>query len=68
MYADGHFDVANSASMFYVPVKAGDQITVTSAVGPGSAGTVTAYAFQLDTKRAIISTLYSSHRQEHNNK
>ena len=42
MYADGHFDVANSASMFYVPVKAGDQITVTSAVGPGSAGTVTA--------------------------
>ncbi|SSP18607.1 sialidase [Acinetobacter pittii] len=59
MYADGHFDVANSASMFYVPVKAGDQITVTSAVGPGSAGTVTAYAFQLDTKRAIISTLYS---------
>ncbi|WP_372544833.1 BNR-4 repeat-containing protein [Acinetobacter pittii] len=59
MYADGHFDVANSASMFYVPVKAGDQITVTSAVGPGSAGTVTAYAFQLDTKRVIISTLYS---------
>ncbi|MDC5102755.1 BNR repeat-containing protein [Acinetobacter baumannii] len=59
MYADGHFDVANSASMFYVPVKAGDQITVTSTVGPGSAGTVTAYAFQLDTKRSIISTLYS---------
>ena len=59
MYADGHFDVANSASMFYVPVKTGDQVTVTSAVGPGSAGTVTAYAFQLDTKRAIISTLYS---------
>ncbi|USU93766.1 BNR-4 repeat-containing protein [Acinetobacter pittii] len=59
MYADGHFDVAASASMFYVPVKTGDQVTVTSTVGPGSAGTVTAYAFQLDTKRTIISTLFS---------
>ncbi|WP_017399982.1 BNR-4 repeat-containing protein [Acinetobacter pittii] len=59
MYADGHFDVAASASMFYVPVKTGDQVTVTSTVGPGNAGTVTAYAFQLDTKRAIISTLFS---------
>ena len=59
MYADGHFDVAASASMFFVPVKTGDQVTVTSTVGPGSAGTVTAYAFQLDTKRAIISTLFS---------
>ncbi len=58
MYADGHFDVAASASMFYVPVKTGDQVTVTSTVGPGSAGTVTAYAFQLDTKRTIISTLF----------
>ncbi|WP_290008136.1 phage tail fiber domain-containing protein, partial [Acinetobacter pittii] len=59
MYADGHFDVAASASMFFVPVKTGDQVTVTSTVGPGSAGTVTAYAFQLNTKRAIISTLFS---------
>ena len=39
MYADGHFDVAASASMFFVPVKTGDQVTVTSTVGPGSAGT-----------------------------